>query len=95
MLFCPYFALALYLVVDDDPLSVHLFHFCADRVYKETGDIDSTVSREWRKELKDIVLDQMEDYVTMFGDNNSCLKSASVTSLNQNFTSHCGQKYTI
>eukprot|EP00957_Ditylum_brightwellii_P054484 4128460-Ditylum_brightwellii.AAC.1 len=46
MEFCPYFALALYLVVDDDPHSVHPFYFFADRVFNETGDVDSKVSRE-------------------------------------------------
>jgi len=95
MAFCPYFALALYLVVDDDPHSVHLFHFFADRVFNETGDVESKVAREWRKEFKDIVLDQMEDYVTRFGDKSSCLKNASITSLNQSLTSHCGRKYTM
>jgi hypothetical protein len=46
MAFCPYFALALYLVGDDDPHSVHLFHFFADRVFNETGDVESKVARE-------------------------------------------------
>eukprot|EP00957_Ditylum_brightwellii_P113422 8647711-Ditylum_brightwellii.AAC.1 len=94
MVFCPYFALTLYLVVDDDPHSVHLFHFFPDRVFNETGNIDSKLSREWKKEFKDIVHEQMKDYVTKLGDNSSFLKNASVTSRNQNLTSHRGQKYT-
>eukprot|EP00957_Ditylum_brightwellii_P090245 6873241-Ditylum_brightwellii.AAC.1 len=64
MEFCPYFALSLYLVVDNDPHSVHLFHVFADRVFNKTGDVDSKESREWKKEFKDIVLEQMKDYVT-------------------------------
>eukprot|EP00957_Ditylum_brightwellii_P176730 13461373-Ditylum_brightwellii.AAC.1 len=76
MAFCPYFALPLYHVVGDDPRSVHLFYFFADRVFNQTGDVDSKVSREWRKEFKNIVLEQIEDYVTWFGDNSSFLKSA-------------------
>eukprot|EP00957_Ditylum_brightwellii_P006481 491339-Ditylum_brightwellii.AAC.1 len=63
MAFSPYFALALCLVVDNDPRSLHLFHFFVDRVFNERGDIDYKVSREGKKEYKELVVDQMKDSI--------------------------------
>jgi hypothetical protein len=96
MAFCPYFSLAYYLVLDDDPSSKYLFRSCANTVITdENGEIESKASMKWKNDFNSIVTQNFNAYKSEFGEDNQVLKSAKATKLNDKLGSHCSRKYTM